>query len=362
MREPDYDVAILGAGPVGCALALALRGSGLRVALVGRARVPVATPAPQAIRPIALSHGGRLILERIGAWDGLATTPIEQIHVSQAGAFGRTRIACGDLGLPALGYVAAYDAIAAHLAGSVGEGVRREDESAAPSAHLVVHAEGSVGPDSSGKDYGHSAIVTVVESERPVPHTAWERFTGEGPLALLPLQGAYGVVWSRTAAAAAASMDANDAQFLAQLQAAFGMRAGRFRSVGPRAAIPLALRYSAGPPRAGELRIGNAAHTLHPVAGQGLNLGLRDAWTLARMVREAPAGTLGSAELARRYLRARRLDVQATIRATDLLATLYVRREPVVSALRGAALTVLDVFPAARKEFARRMIYGASAW
>ena len=364
MGEPGLDVAILGAGPVGSALALALRGSGLRIALIGRSREP-RQPAPAALhatRPIALSYASRLILERIGAWEGLATTSIEQIHVSQAGAFGRTRIGCEDLGLPALGYVAGYDAIAAHLAGRVEEDVRREDETAAASARLIVHADGNAGPDATAKDYGHSAIVTVVESERPATHTAWERFTREGPLALLPLRNAYGVVWSRTFAAAAASMDANDAQFLAALQDAFGLRAGRFHSLGPRASIPLALRYSAGPPRAGELRIGNAAQTLHPVAGQGLNLGLRDAWTLARMLQEAPAGAAGSADLARAFHRARRLDVRATIRATDLLATLYVRRDPLVSVLRGAALTALDIFPPARTAFARRMIYGASAW
>lgn len=358
MREPEFDVAILGAGPVGCALALALRDSGLRIALVGRNREAGA----QAVRPIALSYASRLILERIGAWEGLPTTPIEQIHVSQSGAFGRTRISRDDLGLPALGYVSGYDAIAAHLASRVDAGAWRPAEAAAPSARLLVHAEGSAGLDAIEKDYGRSAIVTVVESERPVLHTAWERFTSEGPLALLPLVGAYGVVWSRTTAAASASTDASDAQFLAELQEAFGMRAGRFYSVGPRASVPLALRYSAARARAGEVRIGNAAQTLHPVAGQGLNLGLRDAWALARQLREAPAGALGSAHLAERFIRARRLDAQATIRATDLLATLYVRRDPVAAVLRGAALAALDAFPPARKAFASRMIYGASAW
>ncbi|MBS0335500.1 MAG: FAD-dependent monooxygenase [Proteobacteria bacterium] len=358
MPETEFDVAILGAGPVGCALALALRGSGLRVALAGRK--PGA--GSQALRPIALSYASRLILERLGAWDGLPVTPIEQIHVSQSGAFGRTRISREDLGLPALGYVAGYDAIAGHLAGHVDAGIWRPAEAAVPTARLVVHAEGTAGADAIEKDYGRSAIVTVVASEHPAPRTAWERFTSEGPLALLPLGSGYGVVWSRATAAASASADASDAQFLAELQEAFGMRAGRFRTVGPRAAIPLVLRYSAVRAKPGEVRIGNAAQTLHPVAGQGLNLGLRDAWALARQLRDAPAGALGSADQAQRFIRARRLDAQATIRATDLLATLYVRRDPVAAALRGAALAALDVFPPARKAFASRMIYGASAW
>jgi 2-octaprenyl-6-methoxyphenol hydroxylase len=357
MPEPGYDVAIVGAGPVGCALALALKGSGLRVALVGRAREPSA----RAVRPIALSHASRLVLERVGAWEGLATTPIETIHVSQSGAFGRTRISRDDLGLPALGYVAGYDEISMHLAGcAAGELGAVADTP--PAARLVVHAEGSPGSGAIEKDYGHAAIVTVVESDTPVPNTAWERFTSEGPLALLPLGRAYGVVWSRKTSAAAQTMDANDAQFIDALQAAFGTRAGRFRSVGPRASVPLALRYSAIRAHPGELRIGNAAQTLHPVAGQGLNLGLRDAWDLARLLRDVPPDTLGSANLAERYARARNVDARATIRATDLLATLYVRRDPFAAALRGAALTALDVFPPARRAFARRMIYGASAW
>lgn len=357
MREPEFDVAILGAGPTGCALALALRGSGLRIALVGRAR----EGASQAVRPIALSHASRLMLERIGAWEGLATTPIEQIHVSQSGAFGRTRISRDDLGLPALGYVAGYAEIAKHLADRTAAEALVPTE-VAPSARLTVHAEGNPGPGAIEKDYHHTAIVTSVESDRPVPHTAWERFTAEGPLALLPLGKGYGVVWSRTAAKAAESMDANDERFIADLQLAFGLRAGRLRLSGPRASFPLALRYSPDVAQAGELRIGNAAQTLHPVAGQGLNLGLRDAWSLAQLLREAPSGTFGSADFAAQYRRTRRVDAQATIRTTDLLATLYVRRDPLAVALRGAALTALDVFPPARKAFARRMVYGAAAW
>lgn len=356
MPDSRHDVAIVGAGPVGCALALALKGSGLRVALAGRAR----ESAPKAVRTIALSHASRLILERVGAWEGLATTPIEQIHVSQSGAFGRTRISREDLGLPALGYVAGYDDIARHLAGCAARELDAVTDTPPP-AQLVVHAEGHPGPGAVEKDYGHSAIVTSVEVDLPAPHTAWERFTGEGPLALLPLGRAYGVVWSRTTAAAALTMDANDEQFTGMLQAAFGMRMGRFRSVGPRASVPLALRYSAARAQPGELRIGNAAQTLHPVAGQGLNLGLRDAWALARLLRHAPAGTLGSAGLAESYARSRRADAEATIHTTDLLATLYVRRDPFAAALRSAALTALDLFPPARKAFARRMTYGIAS-
>jgi 2-octaprenyl-6-methoxyphenol hydroxylase len=157
-------------------------------------------------------------------------------------------------------------------------------------------------------------------------------------------------------------MAVDDEHFLAAVQAAFGRRAGRFLTAGPRAAMPLVLRYRSARAAAGEVRIGNAAQTLHPVAGQGLNLGLRDAWDLASLLATTPATALGARTLAEDFTRMRRIDAQATIRATDLLATLYVRRDPVSAAVRGLALTALDLLPPARRQFARRMIYGASAW
>lgn len=358
MPEPELDVAIVGSGPVGCTLALALKGSGLRVALVGHRR----ESAGQAVvRPIALSYASRLILERIGAWDAFASTPIEQIHVTQAGGFGRTRIGREDVGLPALGYVTGYDDIAAWLSGRVDAATRLPVDAAVPPARLVVHAEGSTAAAVVEKDYDHTAIVARIESERPAHGVAFERFTHEGPLALLPLQGVYGLVWSRTRAAAETSMAVGDEQFLAELQAAFGTRAGHFRSVGQRASNPLVLRHRAPGARAGEVFVGNAAQTLHPVAGQGLNLGLRDAWELARQLRDAPAASIGSTAFAECFSNSRRGDARSTIRATDLLATLFLRTDAITGVLRGAALAGLDVFPPARRVLARRMIYGAPA-
>ena len=364
MREPEVDVAIHGSGPVGCALALALRGSGLSVALVGdnpsrAAQKDFNARAP--FRPLALSYASRLVLERIGAWEALPVTPIEQIHVSQAGSFGRTRISSADLGLPALGYVADYGRIAEHLTARV-DGAVRTQAGGGPAARLVVHAEGTALGGTAEKDYGYSAIVARVESERPAHGLAWERFAAEGPLALLPHAGAYGLVWSRTPEAVQALMAMDDRAFLAELQRAFGSRAGRFVAIGARTSVPLSLRYRTGGPVAGEVHIGNAAQTLHPVAGQGLNLGLRDAWALAGQVRAAAREALGSAGFARQFARSRRIDARGTIGATDLLATLFVRRDPLSSALRSAALIALDIFPPARNSFARRMIFGASAW
>ena len=174
----DLDIEIRGAGPVGCTLALALRGAGFRVALAGRrpAEIP-AGQAGRAFRPLALSQASRLILERVGAWDGLTSTPIEQIHVSQAGRFGRTRISRDDVGLPALGYVVDYAALAAHLATAAGPS---DPAPAQRRARLVVHAEGLADGLASSKDYGHSAIVALVECAPAAGTVAWERFTPDG--------------------------------------------------------------------------------------------------------------------------------------------------------------------------------------
>ncbi len=362
MREREVDVAIRGAGPVGCALALALRDSGLVVRLSGRTPRTDQSLGPAALRPLALSYASRLILERLGAWKGLSPTPIETIHVSQAGSFGRTRITDKNVELPALGYVVRYEEIARQLAVLVGDDLLVDEADSPLRARLVVHAEGTPGDQAISKEYGHTALVASIESDRPSHGTAWERFTAEGPMALLPLEGHYGLVWSRTTATATALMGLGDGQFLAAVQNAFGHRAGSFRALGPRSATPLVLRYRPPGAVAGEVHVGNAAQSLHPVAGQGLNLGLRDAWDLAGLVRTASCDALGSLAFAREFAQMRRVDAKATILATDLMATLYVRPDPLAAALRGAALAALDLFPPARRQFARRMIFGPSAW
>src|SRR5258705_4966433 len=175
------DVLIRGAGPVGCALALALRNSGLRVALL-----EAATPPP-AFRPIALSYASRLILERLGVWTGLDVSPIERILVSQAGAFGRTRLDAADAGVPALGYVTDYAALLERLRAQVS--ISEE----VPAARCVVHAEGAP-QDVAGKRYAEDAIVAVLHAEPAAAVTAFERFTSEGPLALLPHAGRYALI------------------------------------------------------------------------------------------------------------------------------------------------------------------------
>jgi 2-octaprenyl-6-methoxyphenol hydroxylase len=346
---PADDILILGAGPVGCALALALQASRHSVRLVDPAPA-----APGALRPIALSHASRLILERVGAWGGFAATPILQIHVSQSGGFGRTRLDAGDAGVPALGYVVEYAELLAALRARVN--VVREAAGAA--ARCTIHAEGA-SPEARERRYGHDAVVALITAEPRSSGSAFERFTPEGPLALLPLAGEWALVWSARPERAAALMAASPEAFLSRLQDAFGDRAGRFVTVRHRARAPLALRVRPSRVNGREVYVGNAAQTLHPVAGQGLNLGLRDAWDLAEVLRDAEDP--GASVVLARYVARRRLDAAATIGATELLAGAFLGANPLARAARGAALTVLDTLPIARRFFARRMMFGPSA-
>ena len=344
--KPAVDVLIRGAGPVGCALSLALRASGLQVALL-----EAAAPAP-GFRPIALSYASRLILERLGVWDGLAVSPIERVLVSQAGSFGRTRLDASDAGVPALGYVAEYASLLAQL--RAGVATTRE----APAARCIVHAEGAP-QDREGKRYAQDAIVGLLHAEPASAATAFERFTPEGPLALLPLAGRYALIWSMRPERAQGLLAATEAEFLQELELAAGNAIGRGTKIEKRGLQPLSLKVRGARVEGNEVYIGNAAQTLHPVAGQGLNLGLRDAWDLARILRSAP--DIASPTTLARFAAQRRLDAGATIRITDFLAAGFAGENAFLRAARGAALTALDIFPGPRRFFARRMIFGAAS-
>jgi len=371
-EDRDFDVVIAGGGPVGCTLSLALAGSGVSVARIGGDR-------SAADRPIALSHGSRLILERLGAWKQFQTTPIETIHVSQRHGFGRTVMRSAEHDLPALGYVTAYSEILAALVAQTpaitamlkdwkadDEGVdlrlTRDGEDVRMRARLLVLADGgaTLGNDRVS-DYDQHAVTAEVATARAHRGIAWERFTVEGPLALLPFRDRYAVIWSVRPATAAGLLGLADAEFLARLRETFGGRLGEFVSVGPRAGFPLALRRYKPEPAARTLAVGNAAQTLHPVAGQGLNLGLRDAWELAQMLLETPREEIGTSRFVARYARRRRLDRYAGIGVTDFLVRAFSGSFAPLAAARGAGLAMLDILPPARRFLARRMIFGARA-
>jgi 2-octaprenyl-6-methoxyphenol hydroxylase len=374
------DVVVAGGGPVGAAAACDLARRGVDVRLVEAADDPGG-----GFRPIALAEGSRLILESIGVFGAIPATPIETIHVSQAGGFGRTLIRREDLGAPALGYVCDSGALAKALAAAAapvrtagrvtgwrvdGDRVRVTintiDMAGAPrevAARLLVLADGGriAGDDLVLKDYGQTAIVAQLRTEIVRPGVAWERFTADGPLALLPFAGeTLAAVWTVPAARAPGLVEASGEHFLAALAAQFGGRLGRFAEAGPRSSFPLRLWYRrSNTPGPRVVAIGNAAQTLHPVAGQGLNLGLRDAAELAALVAHADRASVGASAFLAAFRAARRIDRRASIGVTDFLVSVFSNDHRLVRAARGAGLVALDLVPSARRLFARRMMLGA---
>ena len=383
-----FDIVIAGGGPVGSVLVHALAPLTGRSTGNGLSVLKVRAGSTAADRPIALSHGSRLILERLGLWQGLPATPIHHIQVSQRGGFGRTVITAADHGIDALGHVVSYRELVErtttdHLPAIAVREDRLLDWNASPegiearlatkSVHtrLLVIADGGrsghggeESPETRIKDYRQSAVVYEVDTKPSHGNRAWERFTLDGPVALLPYRDRYALVWTSPPANAERLMGMDDTAFIASLQQAFGDRAGQFRAAGPRSAFPLSLRVHDQEARAGIVTIGNASQTLHPVAGQGLNLGLRDAWELAeaciRALDETPED-LGSAAFARAFASRRRLDRELIVRLTDGLIGAFSLRLPLSSTIRGAALAFLDTVPPARRFLSRRMIFGARA-
>jgi 2-octaprenyl-6-methoxyphenol hydroxylase len=374
-------VAIVGGGPVGLALALALRQEGV-VAIVLDARDRSA--ASKDPRVLALAHGSRLILETLGVWDRLPATAIESIHVSQRGGFGRTCLTARELDVPALGFVAGAGDLAAVLgdeAERAGIGIRYgcranaandaagaivlslDDGSEVKSA-LVAWAEGGIADVNARViDYGQSAVICSAQSIERHEMRAFERFTDDGPIAALPHGSGWSIVFTNTTTGATKLLEAGDDEFLAQLQDRFGGRL-RFTAVGPRVAYPLLLRWRESPIDPRQVWLGNAAQTLHPVAGQGFNLALRDVADLARHLGRcfAAEGDCGAADTLARYARSRRPDRFGVMRFTDGLVRLFSNDLPPMRWARGAGLLALDLLPPARKLVAKRMMFGARAW
>jgi len=371
------DILIVGAGPVGMTLHCALAAGGQKSLLIDRRPQSALQADPRAL---ALSHGARELLEQIDAWPARAATPIETIHVSQKDGFGRTLIDHAEHGLPALGYVVRYRDLAAALAARIEPGALiagAEIIDTAPDddgvrvllrdaggerelrCRLLVHAEGTPGDDPAVtvSDYAQHAVICEVTPEPGHGRRAWERFTPDGPLALLPLGNEYSVVFTLPPEKADTVMALDDAAFAAALQAQFGRRL-RLSRPGPRSRFPLALRRRRPLVDGRQVWIGNCAQTLHPVSGQGFNLGLRDAWQLAEILL---ADGVDRASLDR-YAASRRLDRDGGALFTDGIVRLFSNDCAPLKLARGLGLWALDVFPPARHFVAKRMIWGARAW
>jgi 2-octaprenyl-6-methoxyphenol hydroxylase len=392
--ETRYDVLIAGGGPAGGALALALRGSGLRIAVLESR--PRTGDDP---RPLALSHGSRLILERLELWRALEpVTPINRIHVSQRGGFGRVVLDAAAVELPALGYVVDYTRLATVVTESLQGGwcdylpatavsrVSLESDLAVveletaqlarrAATRLLVVADGGMQSDGGDArairtvDYRQTAVTARVTSTLAHAQVAYERFTPEGPLALLPADmlptgmlpsgNNLALVWSMTPERAQRLCAAPESEFLVGLQQAFGNRLGRFTAAARRGMFPLALRVARDMRQPRTARIGNAAQTLHPVAGQGLNLGLRDAWELADELRRVPLERIGEPGLLARYSARRRLDRGGGIWFTHCLARVFSGDDALLRCARGLGLAALAALPPAQDFLVRRMNFGA---
>lgn len=384
-----YDVLVIGGGPVGATLALALRGRGHSVCVLEARAQGELSADPRAL---ALSMGSRQILERLGLWQALSAqaTPITTIHVSQSGRFGRTRLHAADEGQEALGYVLPYAALSREVSDaldSAGDlrveyGTRAGVIAAQPGAaevrvehagtarplraRLAVLADGGRGLElppglqRDTRDYGQSALIAHVACERPHDGVAYERFTPQGPLALLP-DGAheFSLVWTGTPERVDALFQLEQPAFLEQLHTHFGDRLGRFLSVEARAAYPLRLSMLRPVTAPHFAAIGNAAQMLHPVAGQGFNLGLRDAWELALTICDTPLGELGEEAMLDRYRSRRKLDTGGGILFTDFLVRTFSNDWPPLAHARGAGLALFDLLAPARRLVARKMSFGA---
>lgn len=377
------DIVIVGGGPVGSALALALRDSGLRIVLL-EARAAGGGDA----RPLALSYGSRLILERLGVWPALAAaaTPIRNIHVSQRGGFGRVGLSAAQAGFSELGYVVDYGRVAQVLAqaaaatsvqcltGARVTATRGGDpacieyehggEQRGLSAALLALADGGAAGESTTEaiDYQQCAVTARVVSERPHNNIAYERFTTHGPLALLPdsknENEGWALVWTTTPEHARELCAMAPEIFLGELRDAFGGRTGDFITVSGRVAYPLQRRRAQAAADHTVL-IGNAAQTLHPVAGQGFNLGLRDAWELGEHILAGPTDTLGSRAWLDAYQKHRRVDRSAGLAFTHALVELFSNDLLPLRLVRGTGLALLGCMPLLKNFLIRRMTFGA---
>jgi 2-octaprenyl-6-methoxyphenol hydroxylase len=383
---------VIGGGPVGLVLALLLQQSGVPVTVL-EAQQPGAMYGDG--RALALSYGTRQVLEKLGVWHLLEekVTAIETIHVSQQKGFGRALLKAGEHKLPALGYVVSYGALMqaldARLAGCAGLEIRYQ----VPVQQLHVDAEAAqitfqamAGIDTPGTDvlvtplavvadggrsleaipglvretkhYGHDALVGLVQAELPHRNIAYERFTPDGPMALLPNGDQFSLVWTGGQAYIDQVAALDDAAFLEALHQAFGDRVGKFLQIGKRGRFPLKLSKLEQTFAAHCVVIGNAAQTMHPVAGQGFNVGIRDAMALAGNIAESAAAEWGASHRLTEYHQSRARDTGRGLIFTDFLVNVFSNDLIGVGLLRGAGLGALSMLPAARRFLVNKMSYG----
>ncbi|TBU72357.1 2-octaprenyl-6-methoxyphenyl hydroxylase [Pseudomonas daroniae] len=381
------DLAIIGGGLVGASLALALQGEarkrGWRIALIEPFAPGEGYQPSYDARSTALSYGSRLIYAGLGLWPALAeqATAIRQIHVSDRGRFAAARLSAEEEGVPALGYVVenawlghclwqALDTeviqwrCPAHVERmeALPDGYRLTlDDETLIDCSLAVLADGGrsslreqLGITVQQRPYDQTALIANITPARPHDGEAFERFTESGPLALLPLSdNRCALVWTHPSRDAERLLKLDERAFLAQLQEAFGYRLGALRQVGARVPYPLVLVEAAEQVRANLVVLGNAAHSLHPIAGQGFNLSLRDVRALADTVL-ASSAPLGDLATLQRYASAQAGDQAFTVGFSDQVTRLFSTDQPLLAAGRNLGLLGLELLPPAKRWFARQ--------
>ncbi|WP_114690145.1 FAD-dependent monooxygenase [Polynucleobacter necessarius] len=383
MSSSSCDILIQGGGPVGfaCTAWILQKFPDAKLTLLDRNPINDDDLANTDSRGIALSHGSKLLLDTINAWPK-ECAHIHRVHVSQAGRFGRALMTREELNQDALGHIIRYRDIHITLRQAIRviqaksphftwKHIHKDAEETAIQAKCIVHAEGGLFKKQdwveSGRDYGQSALVGLIEVENASSHQAWERFTAEGPLAVLPShygQNILNLVWCGSPESSQQRLQLSDEDFLSELQKEFGSRIGRFLKIQDRRLYELGLNYRKEITKDNEVWIGNAAQTLHPVAGQGLNLGLRDAFLLAGKLVGVFSGSaedqssVNLQNALHEYTQSRKADRTTTIVLTDFMARVFTSNLAPVVFARGLALSALQWLPPVKTALAHQMMFG----
>ena len=382
----NNSIAIIGGGPVGAIFALLNESHSSKIVLL-EANSQIQTKTDK--RALALSNGSKFILEKIDVWKDLEDrlTPIQTIHTSQKGTFGRSLMEAEDFEQEALGYIISYgDRIRALqkkilnsknikalydsevMSFESSEKTQKiifkyKSKEKSLNCDLLVLADGGgteingINIMRSNKSFEHSALVTHIETDIPHSNIAYERFTHMGPMALLPnLNGQYSLVWTGPSDEILRISKLNNPEFIIALQQHFGDRVGNFILSEKRVTFPLKQSFVSKYPEANIAIIGNSAQVMHPVAGQGLNTGIRDALILSDCIKKN--ANLNLTLMINKFNDMRKKETKDILRFTESLVTLFSNDYIGVNKIRGLALTFLDIIPPIKKRFVKKMSYG----